>query len=136
MLMFAGQTLPPFHATEPGRLLQSERARLPALDRRRVVLHLALLLLVLVGLALTAPPAQAVEFRSGDTVTVPAGTTIDDDLFAMGQSVTIAGQVNGEVYALGQTVTVTGAVQRDLIAAGQQLTLDGTVGGDLRAAGQ
>jgi cytoskeletal protein CcmA (bactofilin family) len=76
------------------------------------------------------------EFRNGETVTVPAGTTIDDDLFATGQTVTIAGQVNGEVFAFGQTVSVTGAVQRDLIAAGQQVTVDGTVGGDLRAAGQ
>ncbi|HEY7066883.1 MAG TPA: hypothetical protein VII06_35790 [Chloroflexota bacterium] len=102
----------------------------------RAAPRLAALLVTLAALGMAAPAAQAVEFRSGDTVTVPAGTTIDDDLFAMGQSVTIAGQVNGEVYALGQTVTVTGAIQHDLIAAGQQVTLDGTVGGDLRAAGQ
>lgn len=103
---------------------------------RRWPLRLAVMLLMLAGLVAAAPPVLAMEFRSGDAVTVPAGTTIDDDLFATGQTVTIAGQVNGEVFAFGQTVSVTGAVQRDLIAAGQQVTVDGTVGGDLRAAGQ
>jgi cytoskeletal protein CcmA (bactofilin family) len=93
-------------------------------------------LVALVALAGTASPAQALEFREGDTITVPAGTTIDDDLFAAGKSITIAGQVNGEVFAFGQSVLVTGTVQRDLIAAGQQVAVDGTVGGDLRAAGQ
>jgi cytoskeletal protein CcmA (bactofilin family) len=98
--------------------------------------RLAAFVLALAALVIAAPPAQATEFRSGDAVTVPAGTTVDDDLFIMGQSITIAGQVNGEVFAFGQSIAVTGAVQRDVIAAGQQVTVDGTVGGDLRAAGQ
>jgi cytoskeletal protein CcmA (bactofilin family) len=104
--------------------------------RCRGLFRLAALLIWLAGAMAMAPPVQAMEFRTGDAVTVPAGTTIDDDLFITGQTVTIAGQVNGEVFAFGQTVSVTGAIQRDLIAAGQQVTVDGTVGGDLRAAGQ
>jgi cytoskeletal protein CcmA (bactofilin family) len=98
--------------------------------------HLAAVLIVLTALLAAAPPAQAMEFRQGDTVLVPPGTVIDDDLFATGQTLTIAGQVNGEVYAFGQTIMITGVVQRDLIAAGQQVTVDGNAGGDLRAAGQ
>src|SRR5262245_7136916 len=127
MLMFAGQTFPRLPAIEPSGFPSTVVARFTTACARRSILPLVVLMLVLTGLAAGALPAQAWEFRNGDTVTVPAGTTIDDDLFATGQSVTIAGQVNGEVYALGQTVTVTGAVQRDLIAAGQQVTLDGTV---------
>jgi cytoskeletal protein CcmA (bactofilin family) len=98
--------------------------------------RLAVVLLALIAMAGTALPAQALDFREGESVIVPAGTTIDDDLFAAGKTITIAGQVNGEVFAFGQSVLVTGAVQRDLIAAGQQVSVDGSVGGDLRAAGQ
>lgn len=80
--------------------------------------------------------AAAAEVRSGDTITVPAGETIDDDLVATGQTVTIAGRVTGDVYALAQTVVVTGTIDGDLIAAAQQVTLDGSVQSDLRAAAQ
>ncbi|HLH23529.1 MAG TPA: hypothetical protein VK066_13490 [Chloroflexota bacterium] len=130
-----------FVTSQPGGAtpaLAAERGRaVPrAGSAHRWLLHLGVMLLMLAGLAAATTPAQAMEFRSGDTVTVPAGTTIDDDLFATGQTITIDGQVNGEVFAFGQTVTVSGAIQHDLITAGQQVAVDGSVGGDLRAAGQ
>jgi len=37
----------------------------------------------------------ATEIRSGDTVSVAANEVIDDDLFASGKSIFIAGQVKG-----------------------------------------
>jgi cytoskeletal protein CcmA (bactofilin family) len=101
---------------------------------RRALLLAALL--ALAGAVAPAAPAQALEFRTTDTVTVPAGTVINDDLFAAGETITIAGQVNGDVYAFGRSITVTGTIQRDLIAAGQQITVDGVINGDLRGAGQ
>src|SRR5579884_2030428 len=93
-------------------------------------------LLVVLGALAAASPAAALEFRTESAVTVPAGTTVDDDLFAAGQSILVAGQVNGDLYAFGQTVTVTGTIERDLLAVGQHLTVDGVVKGDLRAAAQ
>lgn len=108
----------------------------PAAAARHYWRALVLALLVAVGLTASAAPAQALEFRSGDAVSVPAGTTVDDDLFVSGQTVAIAGQVNGDVYAFAQSITVTGTIERDLIAAAQQITVDGVVKGDLRAAGQ
>jgi cytoskeletal protein CcmA (bactofilin family) len=100
--------------------------------------YLALTLALTAAIALGTPaaPASAMEWRTGDTISVPTGTRIDDDLFAAGQTVTIAGQVTGDVYAFAQSVTVTGTIDRDLIAAAQQVTIDGTVRGDLRVAGQ
>ena len=66
---------------------------------------------------------------------VAPGETLDDDLIATGQTVTIAGRVTGDVYATGQTVVVTGTLDGDLIAAAQQVVVDGTVNGNVRAAG-
>ncbi len=104
---------------------------------RRLTLSATLLALALLGVqASAAPPAQALEMRGGDVVTIPAGTTINDDLAATGQSITIAGQVTGDVYAFGSNVTVTGTIDRDLIAAAQRITIDGVVNGDVRAAAQ
>src|SRR5215210_9299481 len=87
----------PFEAGTGGATDQRGAPR--TMPRRRRPLRLAVLLLVLAELMLVAPPAFAMEIRDGDTVVVPAGTVVDDDLLATGQSVTIAGQVNGEVFA-------------------------------------
>jgi cytoskeletal protein CcmA (bactofilin family)/uncharacterized Tic20 family protein len=87
-------------------------------------------------LVLAAPAAaMAAEVRNGTAAVVAPGETLDDDLFATGQTVTVAGRVTGDVYATGQTVVVTGTVDGDLIAAAQQVVVDGTVNGNVRAAG-
>ena len=79
--------------------------------------------------------ALAAEVRNGSAAVVAPGETLDDDLFATGQTVTVAGRVTGDVYATGQTVVVTGTVDGDLFAAAQQVVVDGTVSGNVRAAG-
>ncbi|HEY3059691.1 MAG TPA: polymer-forming cytoskeletal protein [Chloroflexota bacterium] len=88
------------------------------------------------ALLLVALPsaAMASEVRSGTAAVVAPGETVDDDLFASGQTITIAGRATGDVFAAGQTVVVTGTVDGDLIAAAQQVVIDGTVNGDVRAA--
>jgi cytoskeletal protein CcmA (bactofilin family) len=87
-------------------------------------------------LVLAVPSAAiAAEVRNGTAAVVAPGETLNDDLFATGQTVTVAGRVTGDVFAVGQTVVVTGAVDGDLIAAAQQVVVDGTVNGDVRAAG-
>ena len=94
--------------------------------------------LVLSGalLVLVAPSAaMAAEVRNGPNAVVAPGETVDDDLFATGQTVTVDGRVIGDVFATGQTVVVTGTVDGDLIAAAQQVVVDGTVNGNVRAAG-
>ena len=94
--------------------------------------------LVLAGalLVLVVPSAaMAAEVRNGPNAVVAPGETVDDDLFATGQTVTVDGRVIGDVFATGQTVVVTGTVDGDLIAAAQQVVVDGTVNGNVRAAG-
>jgi hypothetical protein len=95
--------------------------------------------LVLGGaLLLLAMPAAAMaaEVRNSSTAVVVApDETLNDDLFASGQTVTVAGHVIGDVYAAGQTVVITGTVDGDLIAGAQQVVVDGTVNGNVRAVG-
>lgn len=91
-----------------------------------------ILLLVLVP---TGARAAAADTRQGDVVTVGAGQTINDDLYAFGGTVDIQGRVNGDVVASGGTVTVQGTVTGDLLAAGGTTTVRGQVGGTVRAAG-
>jgi cytoskeletal protein CcmA (bactofilin family) len=79
--------------------------------------------------------AMAAEVRSGGNGVVAPGETVDDDLFATSQTVTVAGRVTGDVFATGQTVVVTGTIDGDLIAAAQQVVVDGNVNGNVRAAG-
>jgi cytoskeletal protein CcmA (bactofilin family) len=94
-----------------------------------LVLGGALLVLAGPGAALAA------EVRNGTAAEVAPGETLDDDLFASGQTVTVAGRVTGDAYATGQTVVVTGVIDGDLLAAAQQVVVDGTVNGNVRAAG-
>jgi cytoskeletal protein CcmA (bactofilin family) len=96
---------------------------------RAVLLAGALLVLALPSAAMAA------EVRNGTSAVVAPGETLNDDLFASGQTVTVAGRVTGDVYAAGQTVVVTGTVDGDLLAAAQQVVVDGTVNGNVRAAG-
>ncbi|SRR5579884_2288372 len=104
---------------------------------RRVTLSATGLALALLAVqAGAALPALALDARGGALITVPAGTTVDDDLAAVGKSITIAGEVTGDVYAYAADVTVTGTIDRDLIAAARRLTVDGEVKGDLRAAAE
>ena len=94
---------------------------------------------VLMGLALLVALAPtrtfAADIRQGDVVTVGPTQTINDDLYAFGETVDIQGRVNGDVVAAGGTVTIHGTVTGDLLAAGGTTTVAGTVGGTVRAAG-
>jgi cytoskeletal protein CcmA (bactofilin family) len=88
-------------------------------------------------LALGQPPAaMAAETRGGTDITIGSGETIDDDLYAFGQNVTILGNVTGSVITGGNTVTVSGDVGGDVMAAGSTVMVDGPVRGSVRAAGQ
>lgn len=94
-----------------------------------------LILTALASWLLLQPAAQAFEFRSGEDVLIPAGTTLRDDLYVAGGNVRIEGDVQGDLVVAGGNVTVTGNVRQDLIVAGGDLDLRGQVGESLRAAG-
>jgi cytoskeletal protein CcmA (bactofilin family) len=96
---------------------------------------LRVLLFVVLILTLTATPAAAADIRQGNEVTIGTTETVEDDLYAFGQTIAINGTVRGDVVAVGNNVSVDGSVTGDLIAAANFITIRGQVGGSVRAAG-
>jgi cytoskeletal protein CcmA (bactofilin family) len=92
------------------------------------------LLAILTGVAV-AQGAVSDKLRTGNTVTVAAGETVSNDLYAFAGTVRIDGTVDGDLVASGGLVDVTGSVTGDVLAAGGSVTISGTVGGDARIAG-
>lgn len=91
------------------------------------------LLSLLVLLTLLPVPAFAADLRQGPTVTVGAGETLKDDLYAAASTIDVAGTVDGSVIAAGGNITVSGTITRDLIVAGGTVTVAGNVRGSVRA---
>jgi cytoskeletal protein CcmA (bactofilin family) len=95
------------------------------------------LLSVLLLVAALPLPSHAFELRKSDGATaVAAGETIDDTLLAVGQTVSIDGDVNGDLLAFARVVTIRGHVAGDVIIGGETVDIQGNVGGSLYAAGR
>lgn len=97
--------------------------------------RLAVALAVVVVLAAVPAPVAADETRTGDTVVVEAGETLDDDLTAFAGTVVVRGTVNGDATAFAGNVFVEGEVNGDLTAFGGNVRINGTVTGDVDSAG-
>lgn len=95
----------------------------------------AAVLLLLTVAGLLAGPAWATELRSGNTVVIEQGETINDDLFVSGSTVIVNGTVNGDLWAAGNLVQVNGRVSGSTFLAGQSLTVSGRLAGSLYAGG-
>lgn len=96
---------------------------------RSKLLALAPTVLLAFGLA-TPAAAQGIIYGSS----IPAGTTVDQDVFLVGQDVSIDGTVNGNVFVLGNQVVVNGTVDGSLVLVGQNAAVGGTVRGAVYAA--
>lgn len=68
-------------------------------------------------------------------VYIPKDQTIEGNLYRVGESVEVHGDVNGDVIVAGGSIKITGAVSGDVIAAGGRIQISGPVQGDLRLAG-
>jgi len=79
--------------------------------------------------------ASAFAVKSDTAVYVAKGETIEGDLYAAGQSITVDGKINGDLICAGQSVNVNGDVEGDVICAGQSVNVNGKVGGNVRVAG-
>ncbi len=105
----------------PNRLLMSAAASIAVLA-------------ILTGVAL-AQGALSEKLRTGNTVTIAAGETVSNDLYAFAGTVRVDGTIDGDLVASGGLVDVTGTVTGDVLAAGGSVNITGTVGGDTRIAG-
>jgi cytoskeletal protein CcmA (bactofilin family) len=101
-------------------------------------LILAVRLFALVGALFLLVPMQAAaaDVRAGSgEQTIGAGTTITDDLYIFGNSVSVEGTVDGSVIAAGGTITIAGHVTRDVMIVGGTVDVIGPVDGSIRVAG-
>ncbi len=78
--------------------------------------------------------AQAYSLESSDNIYVGKNETIEGNLYAAGQSITVDGIVSGDIIGAAQTITVNGIVNGDIIGAAQTINLNGEVKGNVRAA--
>ena len=102
--------------------------------RRRLRRSVAIAVIMSALLFALALPQQAgaADVRRGQSISVPAGETVHNDLIAAGSSVRIEGTVEGDVIAFTRDLTVTGHVTGDVIAFSQEALIDGTVDGNVR----
>ncbi|MEK7564279.1 MAG: hypothetical protein AAB510_01785 [Patescibacteria group bacterium] len=77
----------------------------------------------------------AIEFRSGDQVSVKKEEVIANDLYMGGSNATSAGTINGDLFIGGGNVTVSGDVSGDLMAGGGNVNILSTISDDLRVGG-
>ncbi|WP_440772355.1 bactofilin family protein [Natronorubrum sp. DTA28] len=103
-----------------------------ATGRVRTVLVLTVLVLLVVGLVPMSVAAQS-ESRSGGTVVVEEGETVDE-LEAFAGTVVIEGTVTGDVSVVAGSVQIDGAVGGDVEAVAGSVQIAGAVDGDVETA--
>ena len=93
------------------------------------------LCMLTLAVALLAPDANALERRSGETVTITKEQTIDDTLVAAGETVVIDGVITKDLFAFARRIVVRGSIGGNLIAFAEDITVQGQVGGMVLGAG-
>jgi cytoskeletal protein CcmA (bactofilin family) len=89
----------------------------------------------ILGILLMPAISHAAEFGASEHYTLSSGQTVEQNLYAAGSDVMVAGTVEGDAYLAGGTVTMSGTIQKDLMMGGGTLTMNGTVNEDMRIAG-
>jgi len=93
------------------------------------------LLVAMMVIVLTAIPALAADIRGEQSVIVPSGEVIDDDLYVAGNEIIIDGTVNGDIFAVANTITINGIVNGGVTLAGETVTVNGQITRSARLAG-
>jgi hypothetical protein len=107
----------------------------PLFIRRRKIAAAALGLAALT-LTLSLPSYALETRRSNQVVTVQAGETIDDTLFAAAETITVDGTINGDLIAFARRAVIRGTVKGSMLFCGQLLEIEGTVEGSVLGFGQ
>lgn len=94
------------------------------------------IILSLVAVALLAPALSlAAYWHAGESVSITAVQSLEENAYVAGSSVTVSGDVDGDLFAAGNTVSVSGDVSGDIMVAGSLVNIIGASAEDLRAAG-
>ncbi len=103
---------------------------------------IAILSLAVLTSLVTVAVAQNDDFlegkiRTGDTISVPAGETVEGDLYLFGGDISVAGRVMGDLVVFGGQVDIAGQIDGDVFVGAGTVDVGGTIDGDLRVgAGQ
>lgn len=94
-------------------------------------------LAIFLGLLLLLTPLASAQtnLRGGDNTNLKADEFISTDYFSAGDTVILAGTVDGDAYLAGGNIDVTGTVNGDVLAAGGNVNISGKVNGNVRVAG-
>lgn len=99
-------------------------------DVRSAVVILITAALMIVG----ALPAMAADRATADFVVVGVDEIVEEDLYAVGNSVDVRGTIDGDLIAFsGTEVRISGVVTGDVIAVTGSVIIEGTVEGSVRA---
>ena len=71
--------------------------------------------------------AHGATFKSGQSYDLAPNAVLDDNLYAAGTSIGVAGTVNGDIFAAGNNINVSGSVDGDVVSAGQMININGSV---------
>ena len=101
-------------------------------NRRRILVAVS----VVIVLVVTTGVAAAQETRTGGTIIVAEGETVEDDLTVMGGTIVVDGTVEGDLSAFGGNVVVgeTGTVTGNVDGASGNVRIEGNVGGTVNVA--
>ncbi len=101
-------------------------------ENSKWLIALGMVFMLIMGAAGTV---SAAEFPKGETI--PAGETIDDDVFISGENVVIDGNVNGMLFVTGARITLNGTVMGDVLLVGETIVVSDTafIDGNLFIAG-
>jgi len=95
--------------------------------------------LVIVAAFFTLLPLKsslASEVRTGDTVYIAKDQIIDGNFYAVGNNLTIDGEVKGDVICAGQLVTINAKVGGDILCLADTLNINSAVNGNVRVVGK
>jgi len=78
----------------------------------------------------------ASKFISKRSVLIQEDEVINEDLFALGERITINGKVNGDLFFLAREISINGEVSGDVIGMANTITINGIVFDDVRTGAQ
>ncbi|HKP53245.1 MAG TPA: hypothetical protein VJ183_11410 [Chloroflexia bacterium] len=95
--------------------------------KRALIIRGFVVIMLMAIIAVLGSPAWAGETRTGDVISVPSGTTVDDNLYAAGNTVTIDGTIRGNLVAAAREVTINGTIEGNVYVGAQTLVINGKV---------
>ncbi|MGQ9619178.1 MAG: hypothetical protein ACUVUG_09500 [Candidatus Aminicenantia bacterium] len=91
---------------------------------------------LILTILLILPICYATQFKSGRKILVKKDEVLNEDFFAIGETIIIEGKVNGDLFFLCKDITINGEVKGDIIGLANMITFNGNSLDDLRVGAQ